>query len=75
MKAKAVDTKMCYLLSSRIQGTKSARVRVSLECKEKVLDPGFWPQHVRVRSWLIRPRWANGVSSRSSFGEDGAEVN
>ena len=31
-----------------------SRVRVHLEAKEKVLDPSFWPENIKVRSWVFR---------------------
>ena len=50
--AKEVVGKACYLLSSKIYGTKSARVRVDIESKDRVLESNFWPEHVRVRSCM-----------------------
>ena len=41
LKDKGVEGKMCFLLPSRIQGTRSARVRVPLEFKNIVLESNF----------------------------------
>ena len=35
----------------------SARVKVSLQDKEKFLDVTFWPENVRVRSWIFVLSW------------------
>lgn len=49
-KSQAVDIKNCWILPSKVSGTKSARViSVLLEYKDKVLDPEFWPEHVKVQ--------------------------
>ena len=45
-----------FLLPSRIRGTRSARVRVPLEFKNIVLESNFWPEHIRVRSWVCQPK-------------------
>ena len=59
LKDNGVDRKLCYILSSRIKGTRSARVRIMMKDKDTVLTPSFWPEHVRVRSWVIKPGWAS----------------
>ena len=66
LKGRSIDVKKCHLLSSKVRGTCSARVSVSLEHKDKVLDPDSWPEHVRVRSWIIRPRWATKYAESQS---------
>ena len=60
LKENEIEVQSCYMLSSKIKGTKSARVRIVQKDKEKVLTPSFWPQHVRVRSWVMKPGWASG---------------
>ena len=58
LKSQSIEVKKCHLLSSKVRGTCSARLRVSIEHKEKALDPDCWPEHIGVRSWIMRPRWA-----------------
>ena len=67
LKGRSIDVKKCHLLSSKVRGTCSARVSVSLEHKDKVHDPDSWPEHVRVRSWIIRPRWATKYAESQSL--------
>ena len=31
-------------------------MRVPLEFKNRVLESNFWPEHVKVRSWVFRPK-------------------
>ena len=45
-----------YMLQSTIKGTVSARVRIPLEDRDKVLNSEFWPRFVKVRSWVFRPK-------------------
>ena len=50
-----VDVMQCWLLGSKIQSSLSARVRIPIQDREKVLDEEFWPEGVRVRSWVMKP--------------------
>ena len=58
------------LLASKVEGTQSARVTISLEHKDKALMPEF----VRVRSWVMKPRWASETVSRN-IAQDGRSQN
>ena len=58
LKKQEISDRKCILLTSKVQGTKSARVTISLEDKDRALRPELWPEFVRVRSWVIKPRWA-----------------
>ena len=66
LRKNGVEPRACYMFSSKVRGTKSARIRVSMEDKERTLMPEFWPEFVRVRSWIIRPRWASQPSSQNT---------
>ena len=45
----------CYLIRSRVWGTQSAKIFVDKNCKERVLEEGFWPDHPRCRVWEPDP--------------------
>ena len=45
LKTNGVEARNCYVLNSKIRGTKSARVHIPLQEKDKALDPSFWPEH------------------------------
>ena len=47
-----IEVKDVFLLSSKIPGTKAAKVRVALEQKDRVKSPEIWPQHCRVADWI-----------------------
>ena len=47
-----IEVKDVYLLNSKRKGTKSAKVRVALEHRDKVKDENVWPLHCRVQDWV-----------------------
>ena len=65
LKDQSVVVEKCLLLPSKIRGTKCARITVPLEHRDTVLVPEFWPEFVRVRSWVIRPHSSLKFSNQS----------
>ena len=58
---KGIEVKDVFILSSKIKGTKSAKVRVLVEHKSRVKAPEIWPTHCRVSDWInLRKRTQNG---------------
>ena len=51
-----IEVKEVYVFPSKIKGTKSAKVRVVLQHKERVKDAQLWPKHSRVQDWLYKPK-------------------
>ena len=49
---KGIEVKEVFLLSSKIKGTKAAKVRVDVAHKERAKSPEFWPVHCRVSDWI-----------------------
>ena len=47
-----IEVKDVFLLNSKRKGTKSAKVRVALEHRDKVKDENVWPLHCRVQDWV-----------------------
>ena len=47
-----IEVKDVFILSSKIRGTKSAKVRVAREHRERAKSPDIWPQHCRVADWV-----------------------
>ena len=47
-----IEVRDVFILSSKINGTKSAKVRVAIEQKERAKSPDIWPQHCRVADWI-----------------------
>ena len=62
MKSSGVDVVKCLMLSSKKEGTKSARITIPSESKTVVFDSSFWPENVKVRSWVSFP--ISAVSDR-----------
>lgn len=71
LKGQEITVRKCVLVSSKLEGTKSARVTVSMQDKDKALRPEVWPEFVRVRSWVIKPRWASEAVGRNMGQDDG----
>ena len=51
-----IEVKEVWLLNSKKKGTKSAKVRVAAEHKNKVKDAGVWPKYIWVQDWQRKPR-------------------
>ena len=58
-----IEVRDVFILSSKINGTKSAKVRVAIEQRDRAKSPDIWPQHCRVADWVNfkkKSRPANG---------------
>ena len=53
-----IEVKDVFILNSKRQGTKSAKIRVALEHKERVKNGNIWPLHCRVQDWTPKPKSA-----------------
>ena len=61
-----IEVKDVFILSSKIKGTKAAKVRVVREHKNRVKVPDIWPEHCKVADWINfkkRPKPANATGS------------
>ena len=47
-----IEVRDVFILSSKIKGTKAAKVRVALEQKDRAKSPDIWPQHCKVADWI-----------------------
>ena len=47
-----IEVKDVFILSSKIQGTKSAKVRVAREHKDRAKSPDIWPMHCKIADWV-----------------------
>ena len=47
-----IEVKDVFILSSKIRGTKSAKVRVAREHRERAKSPDIWPQHCKIADWV-----------------------
>ena len=56
LQERGIDVKEVWVFDSKIQGTKSAKVRIALEHREKAKDGKLWPEHTRVENWLYKPK-------------------
>ena len=57
-----IEVKDVFLLSSKIQGTKSAKVRVAREHKDRAKSPEIWPLHCKIADWVNFKRKNRPVS-------------
>ena len=51
-----IEVRDVFILSSKIQGTKAAKVRVAIEHKDRVKNRDIWPEHIRVADWVNNKR-------------------
>ena len=56
LQAQGIEVKDVYVFDSKIKGTKSARVRVCLEHREKAKHGNTWPEFTRVQDWIYKPK-------------------
>lgn len=51
-----VEVKETWVFNSRIQGAKTAKVRVAREHKDKAKTPAFWPPGAKIHDWVYVPK-------------------
>ena len=51
----AMEVKDVWLLNSKKKGTKSAKVRIAIEHRNKAKEPEIWPRYTRVQDWVRKP--------------------
>ena len=51
-----IEVKDVFLLNSKRKGTKSAKVRVAIEHRDRVKDENIWPLHCRVQDWIMQKK-------------------
>ena len=61
LQSKGIEVRDAFVFSSKIKGTKSARVRIAIEHKEKCKNAEIWPMHCRVSDWVFKKK--NNASS------------
>ena len=57
----AVEVKDVWLLNSKKKGTKSAKVRIAIEHRNKAKDAGIWPKHIHIKDWVRKPSTKSDV--------------
>ena len=57
----------CYLLRSRVWGTKSAKIYVDINAKETVLSDSFWPDILKCRVWEASAPSSGKANSPSQY--------
>ena len=67
LQERGVDVKEVWVFNSKIQGTKSAKVRISLEHKDKAKNGDMWPEHTRVEDWLYKPKAERQKGTQSAL--------
>ena len=52
----AVEVKDVWMLNSKKKGTKSAKVRIAIEHKNKAKEANVWSKHIHVKDWIRKPK-------------------
>ena len=58
LQGKGIEVREVFVFPSKIKGTVAAKVRVELAHKDRALDAGSWPPHLRISSWAYKPKAA-----------------
>ena len=61
-----VEVQDVFILNSKREGTKSAKVRVVLEHRNKAKDENVWPLHCRVQDWTPLSKSTRTVQSNDT---------
>ena len=51
-----IEVKEIWMLTSKIKGTKTAKIRVAKEHRERAKDAKLWPIHCQIRDWEFGPK-------------------
>ena len=51
-----IEVKDIWMLGSKLKGTRTAKIRVAKEHKERAKDPSLWPVHCQIRDWEFGPK-------------------
>ena len=51
-----IEVKDVWLFKSGIKGTKTAKVRVAKEHRERAKAPDIWPIHCQIKDWNFSKR-------------------
>ena len=46
-----VEVREIWMLNSKIKGTRTAKIRVAREHREKAKNQSIWPLHCQIRDW------------------------
>ena len=66
-----IEVRDVFILSSKIQGTKSAKVRVAREHRDRAKSPEIWPQHCKIADWVNFKRKSRPVGA---IGNDNGSI-
>ena len=58
LERQGITVREAFVFPSKIKGTVAAKVRVALEHKDRALDAGSWPPHLRISSWTNKSKAA-----------------
>ena len=70
LQSHGIEVRDVFILSSRIKGTKAAKVRVALEHKDRAKSADIWPQHCLVADWInFRKKRVSVNTDRNNDGD------
>ena len=65
LQAHNIDVREVFVFDSKIKGTKSAKVRVSIEHRDKAKNGNLWPEHTFVQDWFYKPKPSKDAKSKN----------
>jgi hypothetical protein len=70
LQGKGIDVKETWVFNSRIAGCKTAKVRISIEHKERAKNAEIWPAFAKIHDWIITPKSVKRKNSPDSGKKD-----
>ena len=62
-----IEVREIWMLNSQVKGTRTAKIRVAREHKDRAKNPSIWPLHSRIQDWDFgRKKRENGSQSSVS---------
>ena len=65
LQERQIEVKEVFVFGSKIPGTKSAKVRVAVEHREKAKKEEIWPEFVRVQDWVYKSKSSKNATQKS----------
>ena len=59
-----IEVKEVFVFASKIRGTKSAKVRVSIEHRDKAKNGELWPLYCRIQDWIYKAKSQSATNEK-----------
>ena len=56
LQSAGIEVREVWMLASKFKGTKTAKIRVAKEHKDRAKSASIWPVHCQIRDWEFGPK-------------------